>query len=248
MPKPCAAGWPRRSFPFSGIPAMPASKGSLASSCVCSPPPIIAAFLLCPTSFLRWLPQRTQRCRLCQLSSLDLLQTLSTLPAQLAALQQQLAALTQRLVQPPHQSPATAVPSQAGQAGKGTPTGTKGSTKSRHATVGVPKRPEPPAHVLPLVEYGAAGHYVVICPKGGLLPLEPDTPEWFAWLAAQSSFRFVGKLGRFSAHHEWRVPRGAWRAHRQIRNHSYTLRLAPTHDLTIAVLEQTAEALQAHLT
>lgn len=179
---------------------------------------------------------------------LDLLQTLSTLPAQLAALQQQLAALTQRLVQPPHQSPATAVPSQAGQAGKGTPTGTKGSTKSRHATVGVPKRPEPPAHVLPLVEYGAAGHYVVICPKGGLLPLEPDTPEWFAWLAAQSSFRFVGKLGRFSAHHEWRVPRGAWRAHRQIRNHSYTLRLAPTHDLTIAVLEQTAEALQAHLT
>lgn len=89
---------------------------------------------------------------------------------------------------------------------------------------------------------------MVICPKGGLLPLEPDTPEWFAWLAAQSSFRFVGKLGRFSAHHEWRVPRGAWRAHRQIRNHSYTLRLAPTHDLTIAVLEQTAEALQAHLT
>ena len=88
----------------------------------------------------------------------------------------------------------------------------------------------------------------MICPKQGLLPLEPDTPEWFAWLAAQSSFRFVGKLGHFTAHHEWRVPRGAWRAHRHIRNHGYTLRLAPTHDLTMAVLEHTAEALQAHLT
>jgi hypothetical protein len=80
-----------------------------------------------------------------------------------------------------------------------------------------------------------------------LLELVPDTPQWFAWLARQSSFRFVGKQGYFSAHHEWRVPKGAWRAHRHIRNHSYTLRLAPTHDLTSAVLEQAALALQAHL-
>src|SRR5207247_327917 len=43
-------------------------------------------------------------------------------------------------------------------------------------------------------------------------------------------------------------PKGAWRAHRQIRNHSYTLRLAPNQELTMAVLEQAAEALQAHLT
>ena len=39
------------------------------------------------------------------------------------------------------------------------------------------------------------GRYVVICPKKGLLPLEPDTPEWFAWVAKQDSFRFVGKVG-----------------------------------------------------
>jgi len=88
---------------------------------------------------------------------------------------------------------------------------------------------------------------VVICPKQGLLPFEPDTQEWFAWLGTQSSFRFVGKAGHLTAHHEWRVKRGAWRAHRQIRNHSYTLRLAPTQDLTVAMLEQAAEALQAHL-
>ena len=103
-------------------------------------------------------------------------------------------------------------------------------------------------HVIPRVEYGDEGHYVVICPKGGWLPVEPESPEWFAWLAEQSSFRFVGKAGHFTAHHEWRVPTGAWRAHRHLRNHSYTLRLAPSQELTIAVLEQAAEALQAHLT
>ena len=102
-------------------------------------------------------------------------------------------------------------------------------------------------HVIPRVEYGDKGHYVVICPKHGLLPFEPETPEWFAWVAEQSSFRFVGKVGSFSAHHEWRVPKGAWRAHRHIRNHGYHLRLAPTQELTMAVLEQAAEALQAHL-
>ncbi len=89
---------------------------------------------------------------------------------------------------------------------------------------------------------------MVICPKRGVLSFEPDTKEWFAWVAEQDSFRFVGQGGYFTAHHEWRVPKGAWRAHRQIRNHNYTLRLAPNHELTIAVLEQAAQALQAHLT
>jgi hypothetical protein len=88
---------------------------------------------------------------------------------------------------------------------------------------------------------------VVICPKGGVLPFEPDSPEWFAWVAQQSSFRFVGHGGHFTAHQWWRVPRGAWRAHRRIRNHNYVLRLAPNHELTIAVREQAAAALQAQL-
>jgi len=63
----------------------------------------------------------------------------------------------------------------------------------------------------------------------------------------QDSFRFVGRGGHFTAHHEWRVPKGAWRAYRHIRNHNYIQRLAPNHELTIAVLEQAAEALQAHV-
>lgn len=110
-----------------------------------------------------------------------------------------------------------------------------------------PKAPAKPVHVIPRVEYNGDGHYAVICPKKGRLSFEPDTVEWFAWVKAQDSFRFVGKQGFFTAHHEWRVPKGAWRAHRKIRNRTHIQRLAPNHELTIAVLEQAAQALQAHL-
>ena len=102
--------------------------------------------------------------------------------------------------------------------------------------------------MLPLIEYGSQGTYVVICPTHGLLALEPDTPQWFAWLATISSFRFVGKRGRFTAHREVeRLPRAAWRAHRSMRSHTYNLRLGSTQSLTIATLEQAAATLHAHL-
>lgn len=107
------------------------------------------------------------------------------------------------------------------------------------------KRPRP---LLPLIEYGASGTYVVICPKRGELPLTPDSPEWFAWLDTLPSFRFVGKLGRLTAHRSSQYPPGTtWRAHRQIRNHTYNHRLGKTACLTIATLEQAAAALQSHL-
>lgn len=157
---------------------------------------------------------------------------------QMAALQEQVMALTQALANhpvPTHPGPATR---------QRTP---RPRSTSRSTGVAPVKPPRQPVHVIPRVEWDGAGHYVVICPKKGRLPLEPDTPEWFDWLRTQSSFRFVGKEGTFSAHHEWRVPSGAWRAHRHLRNHGYHLRLAPTQQLTSAVLEQAAAALQAHL-
>lgn len=168
---------------------------------------------------------------------LALPERLAALQAQIAALQQQVADLTLLLQQ---QAPAPVSPAPAAQPSRRS---SKLAPRSRPAT----KTPRKPVHVIPRVEYGDEGHYVVICPKHGLLPFEPDTPEWFAWVAEQDSFRFVGKLGYFTAHHEWRVPKGAWRAHRHIRNRNYILRLAPNQELTIAVLEQAAEALQAHL-
>ncbi len=162
---------------------------------------------------------------------LALPEQLAAVQAQVAALQQQVAHLSSLLQQQVQPTPAPLPP-----AAKHPP------------TPAALKTPPKPTHVLPRVEYGPEGRYAVTCPKRGLLSFAPDTPEWFAWVAEQSSFRFVGKSGRFTAHHEWRVPKGAWRAHRHIRNQSHTQRLALSQELTIAVLEQAAEALQAHLT
>jgi hypothetical protein len=173
---------------------------------------------------------------------LALPERLDALQAQITALQQQVADLTSLLQQQTH-SP---VSSAQLQPSRGSQRSSKpAAPRSRPAAT---KTPRKPVHVIPRVEYGDEGRYVVICPKQGVLPFEPDTLQWFAWVAEQSSFRFVGKQGHFSAHHEWRVPKGAWRAHRHLRNRVYIQRLAPTQDLTIAVLEQAAEALQAHLT
>jgi len=168
---------------------------------------------------------------------------IATLQTQIAALQQQVAALTHLLQQHEPASACPAAPAKPNKTAKRLPKPTPPAPRSRPTA----KTPRKPVHVIPHVEYGKSGRYVVICPKKGLLPLEPDTEEWFAWVAKQDAFRFVGKSGSFTAHHESRVPKGAWRAHRHIRNHSYTRRLAPNYELTIAVLEQAAEALQAHL-
>ena len=175
---------------------------------------------------------------------LALPERLSALQTQIAALEQQVTALTRLITQ--HQ-PEPAIPAASTTPAKSArrpPKPASPAPRSRPAA----KPPRKPVHVIPRVEYGEQGHYVVICPKQGLLPFEPETAEWFSWLATQSSFRFVGQCGRLTAHHEGgRVPRGAWRAHRHLRNHSYTLRLAPTQELTLAVLEQAAAALQAYL-
>ena len=175
-------------------------------------------------------------------------QTLSALPAQIAALQQQLAELT-ALVQQQQPRASITVPRAQHQAARvASPTPTRASARSRPAASSRTKQPGPSAQVLPLIEYGVQGNYVVLCPTRGRLALEPDTPAWFAELSTLSSFRFVGQLGRFTAHREVeRLPRAAWRAHRSIRSHTYNLRLGSTEALTIATLEQAAATLHAHL-
>jgi hypothetical protein len=177
---------------------------------------------------------------------LSLPEQMCALQTQIAALQQQVADLTRQLQQPAPKAVQVQPKNTAKRPKKPTPP-VSHSRRAASATAKT-KTPKKPVYVIPRVEYGEQGRYVVICPKQGMLPFEPDTPEWFAWVTQQSSFRFVGKGGHFTAHHWWRVPKGAWRAHRQIRNHSYVLRLAPNHELTIAVLEQAALSLQAHLT
>ena len=174
---------------------------------------------------------------------IGVLQTISELSAQIVALQQRLAELTPCLPQVPV-SPARVEPATVGAKIAPVPV----LPRSLRATSSSAKRRASPAHVLPLVEYATGGGYVIICPEHGLLTFELDSTDWFAWLATRSSFRFVGQSGRFTAHREVkRVPGCAWRAHRQIRNHSYNIRLGSTESLTMAALEQAAAELQTHL-
>ena len=108
----------------------------------------------------------------------------------------------------------------------------------------IDRRKQP--HVLPLVEYGAQGQYVVISPEEGLLAFEPDSPEWFTWLSTLPSFRFVGQQGRFTAFRGYQCSASTpWWAHRQIRNRSYKRRLGTTACVTIESLELAAASLQA---
>jgi hypothetical protein len=45
------------------------------------------------------------------------------------------------------------------------------------------------SRVTALIEYGAQGQYVAVCPRQGVLSLVPDSPQWFDWLASLTSFR-----------------------------------------------------------
>src|SRR5439155_1678304 len=195
------------SLPASAAPDCPGLPGPLSQP----PAPVSAALPSLPAALLA-LPQ-----------------TLNALHAQVTALQQQVADLT-HLLQPHIHPPAPAPQAKAAQQ---TPKPAAAAPRSRRAAAAATTPPRKPIHVLPRVEWASDGHYVVICPKLGVLTLEPDSPAWFAWLARQSSFRFVGQQGRFTAHHEvLRVPHGAWRAHRHIRNHSHNLPLGLTQELT----------------
>ena len=188
--------------------------------------------------------------------AIDRLQALTALPAQIAALHQQLAMLTEQMhqyLQAPPISHALDIACSVAEpvlarSMMASPAPAKAVLRSPQPASPSTDRPRQPAHVLPLVEYGTHGDYVVISPTHGMLSLQPDSPAWFTWLGTLSSFRFVGKCGRLTVHREsQRWPRAAWRAHRQIRNHSYNHRLGQTECLTIAVLEQAAATLQSHL-
>ena len=188
-------------------------------------------------------------------SEADLQRQLASLQAQVMLLQQQLAHLTSVLLLGPQTSVEHA---RASLAALMPPTGSlrpcspalaqQGETSQAEAG----PRPHPAESrrrpLLPLIEYGAAGSYVVICPQEGELHLSLDSPEWFAWLASVSSFRFVGKLGRFTACRVYdKGPTRSWQAHRVIHQRHYKPHLGLTECLTIDRLEQAAARLQSYV-
>jgi hypothetical protein len=188
-------------------------------------------------------------------SEADLQRQLVSLQAQVMVLQQQLAHLTSLLLLGP-QTPVEQV--RASLAALLPPTGSLQPSSAAHPQKGQLSHAEsgPCPHpaesrrrpLLPLIEYGASGTYVVICPKLGELHLRPDSPEWFAWLASVSSFRFVGKLGRFTACRVYdKGPTRSWQAHRVIHQRHYKPHLGVTECLTIDRLEQAAAILQSYV-
>ncbi len=86
------------------------------------------------------------------------------------------------------------------------------------------------------------------CPKEGELPIPPDTPEWFTWLASLSSFRFVGQSGRFRARRgSSSRSHGSWYARRIIHQHEYCKYIGLSHHVTIARLEEIAQTFQSYV-
>ena len=113
----------------------------------------------------------------------------------------------------------------------------------------VPAELKARSRVTPLIEYGAQGLYVAVCPHEGVLPFAVESSDWFEWLATLTSFRFVGPPGRFSA---CRTSDGGqhtrrWVARRWVHGHDFWHYLGVTDHLTLASLEQAAAVLQARV-
>lgn len=101
------------------------------------------------------------------------------------------------------------------------------------------------SRILPRIEYGAEGLYVLICPQEGVLSFPIDSPEWFDWLASLASFRFIGSQGRFTSYREGQTR--MWKAYRTFHGRAHRRYLGITDRLTIARLEQVAASLQSEM-
>lgn len=159
-----------------------------------------------------------------------------TVERRITALETVLQELVGKRVCPPPLPDQEATPAQQGQ-----------MNPSRNARQLHPAEQQARSRLPPLIEYSTQGTYVIMSSLEGELHLEPDSPQWFDWLATLSSFRFVGEQGSFTAYRESKRgrPSRSWSAHRCIHKHHYRHWLGATDRLTIAHLEEMAAKLQA---
>lgn len=113
-----------------------------------------------------------------------------------------------------------------------------------------PHLPQTRSHVLPLIEVRPDGTPVVISPSQGVLPLVPDSPDWFAWLGSLKSFSFRCSQGQFNANRRFDhgKPIQSWNFRRTLHGRSSTLYLGHTHNLTFSRLQEMAATLHARQT
>jgi len=93
--------------------------------------------------------------------------------------------------------------------------------------------------------------YFIYDPDTGKQAFEPDSPDWFSWLAGRTSFHFKGKDGHFTARHEEKKKRDEgetslsyWYAYRKAYGKQHKRYLGATDVLTLAKLEEVAGELQ----
>jgi len=101
-----------------------------------------------------------------------------------------------------------------------------------------------------VIERSSVGEgYFIYDPDNGKQEFEPDTPDWFYWLAGRTSFHFKGRHGHFTARQEEKKKRDEqtslsyWYAYRKAYGRQHKRYLGSTDTLTLAKLEEAADSL-----
>src|SRR5262249_16765316 len=140
------------------------------------------------------------------------------------------------------QLPTSAVPTLAPPLPVCTPTQVRASVSARvkastpRAVESLPEKTRTRSRALPLIQVPTDGTVVVISPTEGVLPLVPDSPQWFTWLGSLIAFSFENQQGHFSATRKFRHGQRiqSWNVHRSLHGRSCTVYLGQTPTLTLA--------------
>jgi len=167
-----------------------------------------------------------------QLASLQ--HQVTTLQAQVTELALLLLRSSHDLVPPPTPEAAPAAPQN--QSNSSAPPAVKDPAPKSHAPQHAQTRRR--SRALPLIQMRPDSSVVVIAPQEGVLPLQPDSPEWFAWLASIEAFSFESPTGHFSATRKMRSGQRiqAWNLHCSLHGRSCGLYVGQTPALTLARL------------
>ncbi|HEY1354520.1 MAG TPA: hypothetical protein VGF67_33330 [Ktedonobacteraceae bacterium] len=171
----------------------------------------------------------------------DVLSQLAQMQLQIFTLQEQVTRLSLALLQLSQGRPAPLAPPTA--------SAPSPTVAALPPVLDAPPRPRPPSRAVPMIAFTADGCYQVVDPNKGILPLTPDSPQWFAWLASTTTLTFQGRHGSFTATR--RLRRGkrlqSWNIHRCLHGRSCTLSAGMTMTLTAARLEGLAQQLLTRL-